>query len=206
MNVRSIESATMPGRLYGLASVYWLFVLMLSLGMACSEDSTEPETNKHVVQNNLIFTRQDGTSMTMGTNYAICCSVWEAGHIDKNALKILYYDPISQQTAGWKLFILVDEASQDTTYALPTLAAGQAPISMFLADIPTGNELNSDQSESTGTFTIRSFNCGPPASVSLTIDATVASEFGNGPSVSVSGTFSCTVYSNPAPFGCQFSF
>ena len=142
--------------------------------------------------------------MTMGTDYAICCSVWEEGYIDKVALKIFYYDPSFQQEA-WKLFILVDQASQDTSYALPTPEAGQAPITMFVADIPTGNELASNQSESSGTFTVHSFNCGPPVSVSLTIDATIASEFGNGPSVSVSGTFSCTIHSNPAPFGCDFS-
>ena len=174
--------------------------------MACKKDSTEPKNKENEVQNNLIFNRQDGSTLATGTDYAICCGIWEAGYIDKNTLKILFYDQVSHQKAGWKIFILVDEASQDTGYILPTLEAGQAPVSMFINDIPTGNQLNSDQSSSSGTITIRSLNCGPPVSVSLTIDVKISSEFANQPSVKVTGTFSCKVYSNPAPFGCEFSF
>jgi hypothetical protein len=177
-----------------------LAVLLLSFG--CGDDDpgpTQSDPPENEFSNNLTFTRQGGATMSSGSEIAICCGIWEPGHIDDNTLKILWGD----STAAWKLFILVDEVSAGTTYDLATI--GAAPVQMFIADFSDGNELNSDQSESTGTITINSFSCGPPVTLDVTINATIDSEFHDGPSVTVTGTFTCTVHSNPAPFGCDFS-
>jgi len=119
------------------------------------------------------------------------------------AFKVLFYDSLGVQ-GGWKLFLLSGEAKQDTTYVLPTTAAGQSHVSMFIADSETGNESNSDQGGSSGTITLHSFSCGPPARIDATIDAVLASELGGGSPIRAQGRFTGTVYTNP--FGCAFSF
>ena len=75
-----------------------------------------------------------------------------------------------------------------------------------LVDQEAGSRaLSGDEEESSGTVTINSLDYGPPLSVSLTIDATIGSEFHLGPIVYVSGTFSATIHSNPSPLGCDFA-
>ena len=184
--------------------ILFAFSLMLtSCGDDESDNGTSSDATENEVINSLVFTRQDATTITMGNDMAVCCGIWEAGYIDKNTLKILFYDTTMQQ-AGWKLFIVVDEAVSDTSYSLPTTGAGLSPVSMFIFDVPTGNELNSDVAGSLGTIRINSFDCGPPVTFDLTLDITVASEV-QGPPVMVVGTIVGTVYDNPASFGCDFS-
>lgn len=189
-----------------------LFVGLLTvlfLGIGCGDDdsgSTKSGSQDNQIENSLVFTREDESIVTCGTDYAICCGIWEPGYIDKNTLKIMFADP-QWELAAWKLFILVDEVTSGTTYTLPTPEAGEGPVCMFVADVPTQNELCSVTEESSGTIKINSFSCGPPVVVDVTITATIGSEYGSSaPSVQVAGNFSCTVYSNPAPFGCDFSF
>ncbi|NIO00723.1 MAG: hypothetical protein GTO42_01070 [Candidatus Latescibacteria bacterium] len=178
--------------------------LSLLLALSCSEDEkggspTGPRINS--VDNNLVFKYQSGREIQMGSDYAICCGIWEPGYIDKNALKIFFYDPSFQQSF-WKLFIVVDELTVDSTYSLPT---NGSPVSMFFVDFSNSNELYSHEPESSGSITVYSLDCGPPVKLVFSIDATVGSEYAGMPSVDVSGYFSCAIYSNPAPFGCDFS-
>ncbi len=178
-----------------------LAVLWLSFG--CGDDDSkpaQPAPPENEVLNNLTLAREGGAAISSGDMMAVCCSVWESGYIDKLTLKILCGD----SAAAWKLFILVDEAAQSTVYTLPIAGVGVDPVNMFIVDFTDGNEANSDLSESTGTITINSFSCGPPVTVDVSINATIASENGR-PKVEVAGTFECTVHSNPAPFGCDFS-
>ena len=174
------------------------------LGLSCSDDKTSsPSTGpgSNSISNDLIFEYPNGTEIPMGRSYSICCGIWEPGYIDKNTLKLFFYDP-SFQESFWKLFIAIDEIVLDSLYSLPTSGSS---VKMFLMDVDSSNELSSDESESSGNITVSLLDCGPPVSVSLTIDATVGSEYGGMPSVNVSGSFSCTIHSNPAPFGCDFS-
>ena len=177
-------------------------LLLLSFGAACStDDSPTGSMDENEIQNNLTFAWESGSEVVMGTDYAICCGIWEPGFNDRNALKIFFYD-LSLEQASWKLFIAVDEITIDNPYTLPT---DQATLWMFLNDPTSGNELSSTLEGSSGTITINSLDCGPPVTVTVMIDATIASEFFQGPSVKVLGTFSATIFSNPAPFGCDFS-
>jgi hypothetical protein len=176
------------------------------LAAACGKDkptSPVPNTGTNSISNSVRFTRQDSSVIAMGQAYAVCCATWEPGYVDKMAFKVLFYDSLGVQ-GGWKLFLLSEEAKQDTTYVLPTSAAGQSHVSMFIFDVETGNETNSDQSSSSGTITLHSFSCGPPASIDATIDAVLASELGGGAPIRVQGRLTGTVYTNP--LGCAFSF
>lgn len=177
-----------------------LSVLLASQGVSISEkSSTQTESNR--ISNNLIFMNENGHEIQMGTDYAICSDIWEPGYIDEYSLKIFFYD-LSSQASFWKLFFIVENIFVDTTYSFPT---NESPFKMFLIDISNSNELSSNTTASSGNITITTFDCGPPIRVSFTINATIGSELGNGSSVHVSGDFSCTIHSNPAPFGCRFS-
>lgn len=175
-------------------------VLLASTGLSFSRKaSTQTESN--IISNDLIFINENGQEIQMGTDYAICCDIWEPGYTDEYALKVFFYDP-SFQASFWKLFFIVDNVTVDTTYSFPTDGLS---FMMFFIDISDSNELSSNTAASSGNITIITLDCGPPITVSFTINAIIGSEFGDGPSVHVSGDFSCTIYSNPAPFGCKFS-
>lgn len=179
-------------------------VLIVFLGSSCSKDGNGNFTYGpfgNEINNALTFEYADGTEITMGEHYAICCGIWEPGYIDKNTLKIFFFDP-TWKRSFWKLFIIVDEVHADSTYSLPTVSL---PIRMFFVDVDTANELSSSESESSGTITINSLDCGPPVRISLTIDASIASEYGDMPSVDVKGSFDCKIIYNPAAFDCDFS-
>lgn len=190
-----------------VAGMCLLLGMLMVLG--CSDDDNPIDGNgtngTNQVVNNLVFNRQDSTTIPMATDMAICCGVWETGYIDENTLKVMYYDT-TMQVSGWRLFILIDSARTGAGYLFPTDVSGESAVSMFVYDVVNLNETNSDVSESSGGITINSFSCGPPVRLDVTINATLGSEFFQGPSIDVAGSFSCTIYDNPAPFGCDFSF
>lgn len=185
-------------------------MILVILVAGCGEDDSPAGTGSggdNLVRNNLSFMRQEGTSLAMGIDYAICCGTWEEGYIDRNTLKIFFYDPLlwsdpESADSFWKLFILVDELTLGSPYSFPTDFDG--PVKVFLGDAVTGNELSGDADDAAGTITINSLHCGPPLRVSLTIDATIGSEFHLAPTVHVVGSFNAMIYSNPSPLGCDF--
>lgn len=170
--------------------------------LGCGDDDPAGATPTNDIDNQLVFTRPDSTEIAIGTQYAICCGIWEAGFIDKNTLKIFFFGA-SQQESFWKLFLIVDEIQVGEAYSLPTDAS--SPLRMFAFDAGDQNELSSDDEASTGTITVQIMDCGPPLEVRVTVDAVLGSEFNFGPPLAVSGEFRATVHSNPASFGCDFS-
>jgi hypothetical protein len=134
----------------------------------------------------------------------VCCGAWESGFHEDLTFKTF----VGDASGGWKLFVLADAVTVDSTYAFPTGNWGSSgswtgpPVALFFVDPQDGNELSGAESASTGTVTVTALDCGPPARIAFTIDARVASEVG-GPWVEVSGTFSATIPT--APSGCDFS-
>lgn len=178
--------------------------VMLSLGCG-DDDPASSDTGDNHIYDSLVFRRQGGGTMTTGADWAICCGVWESGAIEDNTLKILVYDALGQKS-GFKLFILVDSVEENMEYSLPTDVAGAAPVSLFINDEPNNIECNSELGGSFGTVVVNSFSCGPPVLLDITIDATVDSETFPREPITVSGRFICEINSNPATFGCDFSF
>ncbi len=187
-----------------LIAVIFTIGVMLSFGCG-DDDPVSPDDGTNQIYDSLVFTRQGGGTMTTGADWAICCGVWESGVIEDNTLKILVYDALGQES-GFKLFILVDSVEENVDYSLPTDGAGIAPVSLFVNDIPDNTECNSQLGGSVGTVVVNSFSCGPPVTLDIAIDATVDSEEFPRKPISVSGRFVCEIYSNPATFGCDFSF
>jgi hypothetical protein len=184
------------------APMLLMATLVICFVIACGSDEPVTGAGPPKIEDNLSFVRPDETSVTMGANYAICCGAWDPGYDDTFVLKIFCYGE-SAEESFWKLFVVVDEVELDSLYTFPT--DEDNPVKVFMVDAPNSNELCSDTEESSGTITFTSFDCGPPVKVDFTVDCTVGSEYWDAPSIEMSGDFSCTVYSNPSPFGCDFS-
>ena len=182
-----------------LMAIVTFIIAALFLTTTCGDDEpTKPSENNIV--NLLKFTRQDGTDITIGTDYAICCAAWESGFDERFVLKIYFYHP-EFEDSFWKLFLVVDKISVGTSYSIED----RAVVKMFMVDATNSNEISSAVMASTGTITINSLDCDSPLEISFTIDVTLGSEL-NFPPTSVSGDFSATIHSNPSPFGCEFGF
>ena len=160
-----------------------------------------PRTNSVAV--GLAFTRRDFTSIAMGRTYAVCCSTWERGAINREALKIFFYDT-TKKRSYWKMFVIPDEAFDNSVFSLPTPAPGEGPVALSVTDIGTGNEATSEQAGSSGTVTIHSLSCGPPTRIDATVDAVLASKAAGGEPIRVRGRFTAAVYQNP--ISCVFGF
>lgn len=204
------SSNSNPHRILSPLRLFALIGFLLLGSNSCGDD--DPAGSGHnyanLIQNNIVFMREDSTTLVMGSDYAICCAIWEPGYIDKNALKIVFYDPRlwsdpDNAESFWKLFIVVDEVDLGTPYSLPTSA--DMPFRIFFMDVTNDNELSGAEEESSGIVTIESLTCGPPLQITFSIDAIIGSEFHLMPTVHVTGTFSATVYANPSPLGCDFS-
>ena len=177
-----------------LAAVLTLGAIALLSG--CGDDDkprppTTPITPIPPLSGPLAFARADSTVLEMGDSLRICCGTWDEGFIDKTAFKILMYDPANQK-GGWKLFVLPGEVMMEHAYPLPTAGVaqyGQSPVNLFVVDFERGNEAASDEEDSRGTIVVHSLSCGPPVRIDASIDAVLASEFGDGPEVRARGRF-----------------
>ncbi len=173
--------------------ITWAILALFTLMEGCGKDSSPSEPKNDVIQNNLTFTRQDGSQLIMVTDYVICCGIWDPGYDDRYSLFIAFFDSV-QVNSRWMLNIVPEEITFDSPFVFP--GTSNLGTYMFVLDASSDNELSSYESESSGTITINVLDCGPPLQIDLTIDATLASEFWDAPPVTVSGTFSATIHSN----------
>jgi len=184
-----------------------LLVLFVSLfGSTCHPDPPTrpilpPGTN--AVNAGLVFTRPDGTAIPMGKTYAVCCSTWEAGTIDREALKIFYYDT-TKRLSYWKMFLIPSQLREDLVFSLPTPTPGGGAVALSAANIATGNQASSESPGSSGTVTVHSFACGPPTQIDVAVDAVLGSKDPGGETIRVRGRFTATVYTHS--ISCAFSF
>ena len=184
-----------------------LLVVFVSLfsGTCESGRSTRPilPPGTNTASNGLVFTLEGGTAIPMGGTHAVCCSTWEPGRIDREALKIFYYDT-TKRSSYWKMFLIPSQILEDSVLTLPTPAPGDGPVAIAATDVATGDQASSERAGSSGTVTLRSFSCGPPTEVDATVDAVLGSTSPGGRPIRVKGRFTATVYTNP--ISCSFSF
>jgi hypothetical protein len=183
-------------------------LLMVGLVSGCDEDSPAGTTDNRI-ENTLVFSREGGSSLAMGDDYAVCCGVWEEGS-ETAALKIFVFSladlgsQVNEAPTFWKLFLVPAEITLGVPLDLPTESGEHSK--MFVVDGMNGNELSSDTPGSSGTITLTRLECGPPVRVAVILENVVLeSELGGMGPVQVSGTFEATVYENPAFFDCDFA-
>ena len=160
-------------------------------------DDADPAAREQLHLHGFTFTREDSTTIQSEVMQIV-----RAHYINRETVKILYYDNTKARST-WKMFVIPDEMTQDSVFSLPTPAAGQGPVMLFVYDVGTGNEASSVEQGSSGTVTIHSLSCGPPTRIDATIDAYLGSEFAGGGRIRVRGRFTATVYTNP--IACDFS-
>ncbi len=182
-----------------------LIVLAAFFGGACrSGYSTRPlPPGTNAVSDGFLFTREDGTVIQMGGTYAVCCSTWEPGTINREALKIFYYDT-TKRRSYWKMFLITSQIRPDSALTLPTPKPGQGTLAIAATDVSSGNQASSELPGSSGTVTVHSFACGPPTSIDATVDAYLGSKAPGGGRIRMRGRFTGTVYTNP--ISCVFTF
>jgi len=181
-----------------------LLLLIITLVAACHSSHRNPVAPvTFSVTDSLTFTRAgSSTPVVMGTMPLVCCGLYDPSFVNEPAMRIVLYDPDAQKP-GWQILILTNRAQAGAVTTLPTVvvAPSKVPhVSMFVADIENGNELNSDSQESTGTITVHSFSCTATAiQIDFSVDATLGSEFANAPSMEVHGTFRATLPMHSCP-------
>ncbi len=166
-----------------------LSVLLAYSGVYHSGNSSMQQDGDSI-DNNLIFKNEYGQEIQMPTDYTVYYGICDPGYIDEYALKIIFHEP-SDKESLWRLVLMIDDIAVDTTYSFPN---DGSLFTMFIFDAGFSNELASNTTVSSGIITIDTLDCDSPIRVSFTINASIGSEFWDGPPVHVSGDFSCTLY------------
>lgn len=172
-----------------------LATLAATVAISCGDGSpTEPEP----VQDTLVFTRADQSRISFATGALLYawCGPWEEGVVATPSLQVLFGGPGPSQPR-WHLRAVVADVEVGQAMPFPNTYIWDEPsgVDIFVFDPP--NELSTQQSGSGGTITFQQLQCGSGGKVQFTIDATIASEFGDGPAVTVKGSFRAPVGQAP---------
>lgn len=129
----------------------------------------------------LVFEREDGTTLPTG-DPIVWCGKWDYD-VATPALHIGTYN--------WHLAAVRRDLVKGKAFRFPHSFNFDEPskAQLFIADRPTGNELNTDGEDSSGRIFFRRISCRPGRIVEFTIDAVVDSEFGDRKPMHVTGRF-----------------
>ncbi len=171
---------------YSILLVGILFVLSLN---SCNKKSSR--SDKNPVDNNLTFTRPNGTQVGFNSRTFVWCGQWEGDEIPANTLNILvgYDSKDPENYAYWNLRAVVSDVEIGEEIKFPNDYVWDQPkgILLFVYDPP--NELSNDQEESNGGIVFQKLQCGFSGEVQFTINAMLGSEYHGGDSMRVSGDF-----------------
>ena len=165
---------------------------------ACGDRATEIVQPPPPVQNELVFTRADGSriSFASGASLFVWCGPWEEGLIPTPSLQILLYGPASGDP-GWSLRAVVADVRPGEPVRFPNEFVWDHPrgVDVFVLDPP--NELTTNLGDAAGSITFEQLKCGGGGTVQFSIDAVLSSEFSDGTPVAVKGRFRAPI--GPAP-------
>ena len=154
------------------------------LSASCGGSPTEPEP----VENSLVFTRanQSRISFPSGAKLFVWCGPWD-NLVATPSLQVLFAAP--EISPSWHLQAVVSDVTVGNPLTFPNRFIFDQPknVNLFVLDPP--NELSTSEDKSAGSITFQKLNCGSGGEVQFSINATIGSEFGNGPSITVAGAF-----------------
>jgi len=159
-----------------------LFLLLTAA--AC--DSGSP-TSANTTVNGLVFTRANGTRLSFAGAPVAWCGAWETGYDERPALHVLVRGNTTQP--WWELTVLQSDIQAGVPLTFPSQSVGDKQVGahMFVLDPP--NEASTAELDATGSITFPGTPCSGPGGVAFAIDATLGSEFHDGPTIAVTGTF-----------------
>jgi hypothetical protein len=170
-----------------------LFALMLGVTLAASASAD--------VENNLVFTRQNGTTITFpaAAKTFAWCGPYEVGNVKTTTFHLITYDTTLTDGTYWRLWAIPADVTVGDTLNFPMNWTWPSPdsVHVFIGDPP--NEISSNQHEDVfGWIVFQQLDCTEAAGgIEFTIDAQFPSEFGDGPWVAVQGSFRATLTGSP---------
>ena len=158
------------------------FVGAMLLSSSCSDSPTAPTA----VENSVVFTRanQSRISFPSDARLFVWCGPWD-NLVATPSLQVL----LAGATSGWHLKTVVSDVTVGKPLTFPNFFNFDQPknVDLFVLDPP--NELSTSTDGSTGSITFQKLNCGSGGEVQFSINATIGSEFGDGPPITMAGAF-----------------
>jgi hypothetical protein len=160
-------------------------MLLLS---SCGKSPTGPDS----VENSLVFTRanQSRISFPSGAQLFAWCGPWDSLVATPSVQVLFAAATISgAPDPSWHLKAVASDVTVGTPRTFPNLFISDQPkgVDIFVLDPP--NELSTSTDNSSGSITFQKLNCGTGGEVQFSINATIGSEFGDGPSITMAGAF-----------------
>ena len=152
------------------------------------------------VENNLVFTRQNGTTITFpaaAKTYA-WCGPYEQGNVPTPTFHVITYDSTLVDRTYWRMWTIPADVTVGDTLYFPMNWTWPSPdsVQVFIYDPP--NEVSSNQHEGVfGWIVFQQLDCSTAGGIEFTIDARFPSEFGDSPWVAVTGSFRATYTGSP---------
>ncbi len=174
--------------------------VVASTAFLCACGSDSPFLAQNSVQNDLVFTREDGSRIHFdaGSSISVTCGPWESNQVPVESLRITFAGR-SEKQPGWTLKAVLDDVTLEEPLAFPNSFVWNQPrnVDVFVSDPP--NECSTSSADSGGSLMFQELRCGINGRVRFSIDAVIGSEYGDAPSIRVQGTFEAPVdpASNP---------
>jgi hypothetical protein len=136
------------------------------------------------------FTRADGTRIPFPKRVSVFCGPWESspGETPVRTPSLHVRALSAKRRVAWDLSAALRDIHPGTVVRLPHSPVYDRPTKavLFVNDGPRRNEASSATDDARGTIRFRAIGCNP-ARVEISVDATLGSEFFDGPAVRVRG-------------------
>jgi hypothetical protein len=172
-------------------------VLIFAAGACGSDSPTEPTLD---VENNLVFTRSDGSPVGFldQAQLYVWCGPWDGDVVPAPSLQVWFGGP-GVSDPKWHLKAVVAGISAGTPVLFPHSVNWDDPdgVELFVLDPPNELSTTIDGAGLGGQITFQVFQCGAEGVVHFSINTVIGSELGDGPPVTVSGSFRAPVGQPP---------
>ena len=172
-----------------MKSAYLLAALLVTA--ACDSDSP---TRPVEVDNDLVFTRADGSQITFAGTPRAWCGPWEEGEIEAPSVRVLLLPSDFGSTQPyWTLSSVRSDIQVGQPQTFPNDFVFDQPegTQIFVFDPP--NEASTAQAPASGSITFERVDCSIGAELRFTVDAVLGSEFGDGPTIRIRGRLSVPI-------------
>jgi len=175
-----------------MRTVPWILILLVAL-------ATEAAGTPADVENNLVFRRQSGETITFPATAKTFawCGPYDVGDVKTTTLHVITYDTTLTNGTHWRLWGVPADVVIGEPQLFPNRWTWPNPdsVEIFVGDPP--NEAATDTEESGGSIVFQKLDCVEGGQIEFTIDAQVGSEFGDGPWITVQGSFRATLTGSP---------
>jgi hypothetical protein len=166
---------------------------MLALFTSCSERDPVQSLDQDVID--IIMTRADGTVVQFADDAIlfIWCGSWEE-NVPVPSLRIVLGGPGSGEPY-LQLRAVLDNVTVGEPLSFPNTFVFDQPkdVDVFVFDPPNEASTQTEGTGLGGQITFQELACEAADRIEFTIDATLGSEFGNGPAITVSGRFRASI-------------